>query len=143
MSATVGALLMLGVRVKRGDLYHKEFVSIHTDCETVGPGPFCSSCGKHVLENKEESTPLPGYDEDEKFGDFAVQDVQFGRESATVIATVVVEKFEYNTTDPLTKVYALNPANIEASREKLQAALEPLGLWHENDFGIWLGLYYS
>lgn len=101
---------------------------------------FCPDCGKQAWVEKSTKEPLPLYDEDDET--FAGLDVVYDQryeEDNTRFFVGVSTQMDMQCGIP--KMMA--PSVVEETKQKIQAALKPLGLWDESKFGIWTFVQYS
>lgn len=131
MSVDHYAVMALGCRIDASKLMFSKRVyapSCHHNIHTASDN-FCSECGAKVSVNVSvfhneynectdalRGLPVFWYDDDEW----------------AVIAS------EYITTEMSQKMLSFNTISHPESAQKLKSALEPLNMWNEEQFGIWL-----
>ena len=146
MSATAIAYTIVGSKVNRDDFFTRKERSAHEDCAEVGPGPYCQTCGRSIHEvvvtapPVEEFVPEGGHDYQGWIGGLDIKPVSNG-ETDHFLAVIVCESQPAWRDDGGPQKLPIY--DIVAAREKVQAVLEPLGLWEPENFGIWTALYYS
>lgn len=143
MSATIIAYTIIGSKVDRSDFFIQAEESVHGGCGEMGTGQYCPTCGKSVHAVEVTSDPVPGFEPEE--GD-ECQGVIEGMslhpmgDVAGCFLVVECHKVEPDfDSDP--KVF--HSIDMDAAREKVRAALEPIGLWEPEEFGVWTALHYG
>lgn len=135
MSVSFSAYAFLGCEIDPARLYRKVRGRGCGHREPPAGAKFCPECGKPAFVEGEE--PVEGYDpEDGDHGTLeglplvTVGEGEYGRAFVCVEA---VEADDYH--DRMAGMLA--PPDVAAAREELRAALEPLGLWDGQKFGLW------
>lgn len=148
MGMTVSAYCIVGVPVDITDFYHQETVSVHRDCVEEGGGAYCSACGKQRGDTEVVETLVEGFsDPDAPWeGTFRGVKIVRSRWGDDDDRTYLAVHWAQDNTDGYRKDRGpgfIAPFDWEAARQLIRAALEPLGLWREDQFGIHVPAYYS
>lgn len=139
MGADWSAISVIGCRVSTDKLY---VTTTKKTCEHPfnKSFAFCPVCGKPATTASEE--PQSFFDEGkEKIQDFDVLFIDNGDDPPTyaVIGALIATNGDYE--EPLLTPL---PNDVGETKERLRQALEPLGLWDTDQFGLWtiLGCSY-
>ncbi len=130
-NSSTSSFIVIGVTVDTDQLYTKKEVR-NCECDLEGlESLYCPKCGKETMTT--ESDPIPAFKNENSIGDFEVHDMY---NEVSVIA--IPGTYDYNSDYGMEKINV--PENIAELKEQMKIALEPLGLWEEDSFGIWYGL---
>jgi len=139
MSTTYHAIAIVGCKVDKSKLFTTDLVRSCEHPIPVGGVKFCPECGKRTY--KKTKKPIQDYDTDKEtvcgkrvFGHY--YDTNF-----VIIAEQCVAVDNYD--GPLAKMLPITVTDTTTWENKLRAVLEPLGLWDDEQFGIWTMLYCS
>jgi len=133
MSVSYYADLIVGIRLKRDDLYVEKTIP-GCDHEIPKTAKFCPECGKPAA--KTERSPLPKYDEDDKYGHLDV--VRIGYEGDEVVVGRVLSRVG-GWKD--TYVESVTTQEIVDAQAKVMKMLEQEPI--KGEFGVWLCLRAS
>lgn len=131
MGYDASAVMIIGVRYNRGELDTSLYIrnrERNCDHDVKGSTRYCPECGKHVF--RDTSQPVEGYDQDNEtvFGLKRVYcdhtDWEFIAYHVVRMGSGLIESIDSRAV-PLPEI-----------RETVRKKLEPLGLFHENDFGL-------
>lgn len=145
MSVSYSSYAVIGVKIDPKKLVITEKVR-NCSCEVknIEKKKFCSSCGKKVFV--EEDTYIPQYDDDAHKKDFPFYYSLCGfpliyntDNIDAFVAFICCECDDYND-NPFSD---LSNINIEEVKTKMREKLEPMGLWNEENFGLWAVQYCS
>ena len=128
MSISYYADLVVGIRIRRDDLYVEKEIP---GCKHSVPknAKFCPECGKQ--SKKTEEHPLPKFDEDDRYGDLDV--VRIGYEGGDVIVgRKLAGVGGYREADSV----SVDLKKISDASDEVMEALE--GEPIKGEFGIWL-----
>lgn len=100
-------------------------------CEVKGikDMDYCPKCGNHAFA--EEEVPIPEM-VDGNIGEYQIHDINDDM--------IISIPDTYATDDDYVMHQVKIPENINEIRENMKKTLEPLGLWDDDDFGVWSGL---
>lgn len=144
MSSTIIAYTIIGSKVNRADFFIQTERSVHGGCD-IGPGSYCSTCGKSIHEVVVDSKPVNGFDPE---GGYDFQGVIDGMNIVPVLNSRDTEHFlaidckkvwDLNKEEPL----LIQTIDLAGMRNWMRDVLTPLGLWVPENFGIWTALNYS
>lgn len=148
MSSTIIAHTIIGSKVNRDDFFvHKER-SVHEGCGVVGPGPFCSNCGKAIDATKIDIVPVEGFEEEGGseykglIGGLSIHPINNDHYLAVHVSRCGAP-WRDDIGDPSRMDADELIDKLPGMRDKVQSVLEPLGLWEPENFGIWTALYYG
>lgn len=145
MSVTYAAYTIVGSRVEIKDFYNEISESVHKDCLETGTGKYCSSCGRPAAEVTTRRVAKDGFQDSRGMEEDEVNGLRMkGINNAH-------DELEYFVLVDFHKVGGYSDNNracrmevdIEECRQKVKAALDPLGLWDPTQFGIWTAQYCS
>lgn len=145
MSATIIAYTIIGSKVNREDFIIRDEHTVHGHCDELGPGKFCSSCGRPTDAVDVTRTPVEGFEEEGgrhcrgSIGGMDIIPVINSRGTEHFLTAVKKMVWIVNQEEPLIMPYP----DIVARRDEMQATLVPLGLWVPENFGIWTALTHS
>lgn len=143
MSVSYRAYTILGCKIEPEDLLGRKEVSFHRRCESGGGDKkFCPDCGGPAKETEILRFPIPGFNnsvdpEDWEINGMPVHTIRQGSKKFAFVGTAS-EADEWST--PFS---SFNETRLETFRERVQAALEPAGLWNPENFRIWTVLGVS
>lgn len=138
MGADYKAKAVIGVRIANpAKLYTKRIVKAFEHNYPKDKN-FCSATGKKLWV--EVNVPIDAYNErTEKLFEY---NVIHGTDQEEVFVCIAAATDTYSNGGKDSFKVDL-PANLEQRREKLKADLSAIGLWHDNEFGLWAVLYCS
>ena len=142
MSCGCYVKVVLGVKIAREKIFVPTTVpSCECDIENRGAIIFCPKCGKKV-GTKIEEVPIPSYvgecegDDDENIGGYGVfWDESHDSEEAFV--GELLRKSDDLMYNPLSQQIVV-PDDPERFKARIKEKLNPLELWNEKEYGIWL-----
>lgn len=137
MSVDIVNYIIVGVKISDDDLH---ILTTERCCKHPLPkdksAKFCSQCGKPTFIKKRKERPEYDWQKEKLSGLDCVVD----RLAINAYVGIIVAKTCANY-DQEPKRFSI--PDIEFTKEKIQKALEPLGLWKPNQYGYWLVLDVS
>ena len=132
-NSSTSSFILIGMKIDADKLYTEEFKD-SCDCDIDRENnTFCPQCGTRV-KKVSVRTPIPEYVEYESIGEFEIHDDD--QNSFAIIPGTYHSGGEYTTE----KMDIAD--DIDQQKQKMKDFLEPLGMWNEEDFGIWYGTRY-
>lgn len=131
MGADYSAYAVIGVKVNRGDLFTDEKIKAfpHDFPDTFEYDP---QTGRSLWQTR--SVPITGYNvDDETVAGYALIDAGDGSSYDYIALVAATETGSNGEDDDFEHV----PHDLEKEKAKMKAALEPLGLWEGDQFGLW------
>lgn len=132
MGVDYTAKAVIGLRVFKDELYKQQTVKTfahHYEEDT--DVRFCPKTGRPLFALK--NVPIPEYQEDESLAGFAVHTLGYCGEADYIL---VGHGIESDGEPDMIDIEGINEMRVD-----MKAKLEPLGLWDEEEFGLWAGLY--
>lgn len=151
MGVTWRAYAVIGSKIDKSKVFHEDDVRC---CEHALPDKntkFCPECGAKAWER--DWVSLPEFDDGEFLcGDHYCQAQLAGLPvvypgpacslpDGTPISILVAVAFAQ--VDEEGEMSQIKGTDLRAAKEKVKAALEPIGLWDEEAFGVWVMLSCS
>lgn len=148
MGASYTAYAVIGVEIPAAKLYREARVRL---CQHEAPAgaTFCPTCGKPAWGTEKE--PIAAYKPDGERPHFTPKlagwDVAVSsngeRAYIGLVCRGVPSRESYREPRDQGDFRHLTGGDVNDLRQKLQADLEPLGLWDGVKFGLWAVLYCS
>lgn len=129
-NSSTSSFVIIGLMVDNDKLYTtKKERQCNCEVKNIENMMYCFKCGKPAM--KKVKVPIPAM-VDYEIGGFSVHSIND--------CHIISIPDTYKTNDD----YSMNMVKISESwdevKENMKSVLEPLGLWNDNDFGVWSGL---
>jgi len=135
MSMTHHAAAIVGCKVDETKIFFKDSVR---SCEHQLPldhnAIFCPACGRKLWKQKDVT--IPQYD----YHDGSISGFRVIRDYYEDVAYIAGELTEIDNCERIPQL-GINTDDCNAIRSRLKLTLEPLGLWNEKEFGIWVAAW--
>ena len=137
MGVDFSAYAIIGIKIDKERLYQKpETVKAFDHKYSLSDKiEYCPNTEQKLW--KEFQDPIPEWDEDDKLGPYRIYTTPYSDDC--IVGLVVCDDTGSNGGNDIDFVRI--PNNLTKLKETMKNYLEPLGLWHEPNFGLYSVLY--